>query len=416
MKKGLSTIVTTVIMVALSLAAILIVWVVIQNTIGEEAESIAAGSSRIALKIENVLIGENEITIKVNREVGRGNLSKIKFVLTDIEDETKTYEKDTSLTELGSQKFQISLEGLNNISKISIAPIIESESGKDYVLGITDTKNFQEVLIEIPEEECTPECPAASTVNCGEPIIPTNGCGSCFGWGSYCQTGSCHTTSHTCVEECTPECPAASTVNCGEPIIPTNGCGSCEGVGTKNCCDITCANELCRNEQCTDTCGNTVNGKLNCNIGYKDSFDNPTSKCGYNFFNQASGTNPSGNCEVSILSLNDPYFYKTATFDESYNRLKVKYKSYSGGPATFKLYYNDKKSSLGSGDCYVYDEKCSQFFYIISDGQWHILDTQITDAEWVDNDGIIDDIRFDFDGANSLNIVYIDYIKFYKNI
>ena len=35
-----------------------------------------------------------------------------------------------------------------------------------------------------------PICPAASTVNCGAAITPTNGCGSCSGTGTYCADGS----------------------------------------------------------------------------------------------------------------------------------------------------------------------------------------------------------------------------------
>jgi len=49
---------------------------------------------------------------------------------------------------------------------------------------------------------CTPQCPAAGAVACGQTITPTNGCGTCGGIGTYCSTGqTC--SGGTCI---TPVC------------------------------------------------------------------------------------------------------------------------------------------------------------------------------------------------------------------
>ncbi|MDP6583286.1 MAG: LamG domain-containing protein, partial [Anaerolineales bacterium] len=47
--------------------------------------------------------------------------------------------------------------------------------------------------------------------------------------------------------------------------------------------------------------------------------------------------------------------------------------------------------------------------------EWYVLRQNITDAEWIDDDGTIDDLRFAFLGLGETNgSFYIDYVKFYK--
>jgi len=80
---------------------------------------------------------------------------------------------------------------------------------------------------------CTPLCPAAYNVVCGQVIMPTNGCGNCTGKGTHCRAGSCNGQACTTTPICILQCPVASTVACGQAINPTNGCGTCAGTGTR---------------------------------------------------------------------------------------------------------------------------------------------------------------------------------------
>lgn len=103
---------------------------------------------------------------------------------------------------------------------------------------------------------------------------------------------------------------------------------------------------------------------------------------------------------------NDPYIYKWVSFDESNNKFTMRYKSYVWWPNVFQIYYVDGK------DCTVYSETCNQNFSIINDGAWHILNVTITDAEWIDNDGTITNIRLDPAVITTSGDFYIDYFKF----
>lgn len=50
-----------------------------------------------------------------------------------------------------------------------------------------------------------------------------------------CLNGSC----------CTPSCPSASSITCGQSISPNNNCGSCSGTGTSCSSGSTCTNGSC---------------------------------------------------------------------------------------------------------------------------------------------------------------------------
>ncbi|MFH2028628.1 MAG: LamG-like jellyroll fold domain-containing protein [Nanoarchaeota archaeon] len=136
---------------------------------------------------------------------------------------------------------------------------------------------------------CTPSCPAASTVTCGQQISdPT--CEGCTGTGDLCpageecQSGGCVTvlvcddgicngdeTCATCVTDCacetgkicqngacvtcTPSCPLASVVSCGTTDTRANGCGeNCNIVGNK------CVTGTCVTGQCIYCGDGTCNG------------------------------------------------------------------------------------------------------------------------------------------------------------
>ena len=140
-KRGLSEIVTTMIMVLLVIAATTIVWVVIKNILSEGAEEISAGTARVSLEIleDSVKIEDNSVSFVVSRDIGKGDLSKVKVILYDIEDNTYSEEIDaSSLGELGTKKIDVTKGGLTSIKKISIAPILKTESGKEKLYALAD--------------------------------------------------------------------------------------------------------------------------------------------------------------------------------------------------------------------------------------------------------------------------------------
>lgn len=89
-----------------------------------------------------------------------------------------------------------------------------------------------------------------------------NNCGSCgnkCNSGETCQNGACTT------EDCTPNCPASSDVDCGKTDTRDNGCeGNCNVVGTKCLTGQTCQNNVCIGGGCTPNCQGKVCGDNGC--------------------------------------------------------------------------------------------------------------------------------------------------------
>ena len=103
-KRGLSTVIATLIIILISITAIVIMWVVIQNIISKGSENIDLGKFTIDLEIEQVTIESDGIYITVKRNSGKGELKKIKFMLSDGVN-TETFEQDANIPELGIETF-----------------------------------------------------------------------------------------------------------------------------------------------------------------------------------------------------------------------------------------------------------------------------------------------------------------------
>lgn len=133
-KKGVSGIIAAVILILLVIVMTGIIWVVVKNLVSDELDDVSAGTSRISLEIKNTEINQDNVAIRVKRNIGKGNLTKIKFIVSDGKDK-KTVDLDAPLEELDESTFNLSLITFNFVyfEEISIAPIIIKESGKESV-------------------------------------------------------------------------------------------------------------------------------------------------------------------------------------------------------------------------------------------------------------------------------------------
>tara|TARA_Y100000034_G_scaffold45400_1_gene55820 strand:- start:2798 stop:3226 length:429 start_codon:yes stop_codon:yes gene_type:complete len=139
-KRGISGLVTTLIMVLLVLVSIGIVWTVIKNIISGGVEQISLGQLTIDLKIKEAKIEGSDLIIRVSRSIGEGSLVGVKFAISN-ESLTKVIEKNTSIVELEEQTFNLGSD-VSSIKEVSIAPIIKSETGKEVTGNIADTFKF----------------------------------------------------------------------------------------------------------------------------------------------------------------------------------------------------------------------------------------------------------------------------------
>ena len=66
-KRGMSTVITTLILIVLVLTAVAIIWAVISNMISEGTEDVGLGAFTISLDIEKITLKENTIDVQVKR-------------------------------------------------------------------------------------------------------------------------------------------------------------------------------------------------------------------------------------------------------------------------------------------------------------------------------------------------------------
>lgn len=139
-KKGESRIIISIITILLVLIAITINWIVITNIISENSEQISLDKITIRISIENALIKNNNLEVKIKRNPGKGELVKIKFIATDNLN-SEIFEEKTTMLELESKTFILSLTKINSseITEIWAIPIWKSKSGKE-ILGSSISK------------------------------------------------------------------------------------------------------------------------------------------------------------------------------------------------------------------------------------------------------------------------------------
>jgi hypothetical protein len=146
-KRGLSAVVTTLIIILLVLVAIGIVWVVIRGVVQEGAEGIDLGAFTLDLEIKKVQITEDNVTVTVlvKRNPGRGEFIGMNFVFSDGEN-SEVIRQDTVLAELEERSFTFNLTEIStsDLETVSVTPIYETSSGRESMGGVADIFDAQE--------------------------------------------------------------------------------------------------------------------------------------------------------------------------------------------------------------------------------------------------------------------------------
>jgi len=215
-KRGLSTIVITLIIILISLVAVGVVWVVVKNVLNTGSKEVSLGEFTINLDIIRAYEQAGNISVNV-KKTGSGELTKIKFILSDGTN-SETITQDASIGELEDQTFLIHPTEIapTNVAKVSVAPVFNS-NGADNVGEITDTYNIISGGTAPEEgqgtggENCVPNC---GNYQCGLDPVCGQSCGSC----SNC-------TNHICVpDNCVPQSNEVTCggIQCGSKV---NNCG-----------------------------------------------------------------------------------------------------------------------------------------------------------------------------------------------
>src|SRR4030043_1040295 len=112
-KKGLSTIIVTLILIVISLAAIGVFWLIISNVIKGGSEQIGLDRFIVDAEIKNVGTDNNtnNVSLVFKRKAGSGDMTGIKFVFTDGFN-TEIVSEEFALKELEERRFTFHLTKL----------------------------------------------------------------------------------------------------------------------------------------------------------------------------------------------------------------------------------------------------------------------------------------------------------------
>lgn len=139
-RKGLSEVVTNLLLILLVLVAVGVVWVVVSNILSQGAGGIEFGQFTFDLKIQSAYVSGTDIIVGVRRSPGGGELSGMKFIFTN-STEIIVVRRDVALEELEERIFTFNSTEISGISagdEVSIAPIYSS-SGTEKAGNPTDT-------------------------------------------------------------------------------------------------------------------------------------------------------------------------------------------------------------------------------------------------------------------------------------
>ena len=147
-QKGLSAIVSTLIIILIVLVAAGIIWVVVKGIVQEGAEGIELGKFTLDLEIKRAQIENGDVTVVVvRRNPGEGNYVGMNFIFSDGTD-SEIIREDTILEELEEQTFTFTLTEIStaNLETISVAPIFELSSGKESAGDVADSFEVTEEM------------------------------------------------------------------------------------------------------------------------------------------------------------------------------------------------------------------------------------------------------------------------------
>ncbi|MEK6918073.1 MAG: LamG domain-containing protein [Nanoarchaeota archaeon] len=140
-KRGMSEIITTLIIILVSLVAITAVWVVVKNVINSGSQEISLGKFTINLELQKVVINPGSLDVIVKRNVGTGDIKSFKFIVSGGPSSQTFSMPNPGLNELETKTFTLPYTGI--VKEISILPILDSGTSGS---AITKTYTENEML------------------------------------------------------------------------------------------------------------------------------------------------------------------------------------------------------------------------------------------------------------------------------
>jgi hypothetical protein len=143
-KKGLSTIVSTVIIILLAIIGVSFIMLIVFTIIGEGSKKIELETLTIELDLKRaIVLNDSFVEVQVKRNSGEGEISGLAFVFFNGR-ETEIIKKDVELGELQEKTFVLELQNFNSneLEDVSVAPLLETNSGEIITANIEDKFEF----------------------------------------------------------------------------------------------------------------------------------------------------------------------------------------------------------------------------------------------------------------------------------
>lgn len=148
-KKGVSNVITTIMIVLLGLVAISVVWAIVKNLFSDTEDDISIRGSKVNLKIKDATYSDGKIQVKVERGIGEGDLVGLRFAISDGTNAEVIKKTNISLGELETKIYNLSHFGI--IKEITVNPIVKSSSGKTGIGTLYGKKEFtnEEIIMNL---------------------------------------------------------------------------------------------------------------------------------------------------------------------------------------------------------------------------------------------------------------------------
>jgi len=140
-KKGLSGVITTVLIILISIAAIFIVWQILKPTLKDTAGSITLECAKVdySVKALSCDISAGNSSIQVSRNAGAA-LSKLVILVADATGTQNSTEVTTNLpAELGFGNYNVAFPAGKNINKVSVGVFVTKADGSTENCGVVAT-------------------------------------------------------------------------------------------------------------------------------------------------------------------------------------------------------------------------------------------------------------------------------------
>jgi len=141
-KRGLSTVVVSLIMIIIVLGAVTVIWFVVRDIVGSGAEQVSLGTRCLEVDVKSTKLEctGDVCSVTVERGPGGDVLGGVKLVYTNSSGETN-YVQDVSgdIAVLEAKTVSSGSTGITNINKVDVAIYFLDSSGNEQLCSVSNT-------------------------------------------------------------------------------------------------------------------------------------------------------------------------------------------------------------------------------------------------------------------------------------